>query len=124
MEINMMEKVHAIDKAQGILFTRVDGLEKSEGFLWKTIDEFRESIAEIQNEFQKSITGIQSDLNRVKVDVAKVAVVVGIAQVIATGIIVWALTKGKGEPHAAGQIHQTEEPYLVDGIGDGLNPRR
>lgn len=100
----MMENIHAIDKAQGVLSTRVDGLEKSEGFLWKAVDEFRDDVK-----------SIQADMSRIKVDVAKVVALIGVIQIIGTGVIVWALTKGKEDTHAAGQIHQTEEPYMVGG---------
>lgn len=104
--MEMTDKIHEIDKAQGVLETRVDGLEKSEGFLWKAVEEFR-----------RDVKAIQSDMGRIKIDVAKISVVVGVVQVIATGVIVWALTKGKEDKHAAGQIHQTEEPYVVGGRG-------
>lgn len=102
----MTDKIHAMDKAQGVLETRVDGLEKSEGFLWKAVEEFRGKVE-----------AIQSDMGRIKVDVAKITVIVGIVQIIATGVIVWALTKGKEEKHAARQIHQTEVRDVVGRAG-------
>ncbi len=90
-----MDKLYALDKAQGITDTRLDSLERSEGMLWDTVNKIRD------------------DVGKVKVEVAKVVAIVGIIQVLATGVIVWSLTKNKEEKHAGRQVFQTEVRNVV-----------
>lgn len=96
---------HELEKDLAVQAKSIETLEKSADYLWKAVGELR------------------GDVGRIKVEVAKVVAVVGIIQVIATGIIVWVLTKGKEERHAARQVHQTEIRNVV-GLGGPLGPWR
>jgi myo-inositol-1-phosphate synthase len=95
----ILERLHEMDKEQGITENRVFNLERSSDSLWKSVEEIRR------------------DVGRVKVEVAKVVAIVGIIQVLATGVIVWTLTKGKEEKHAARQVFQTEVRNVVGSPG-------
>lgn len=95
----MMDRIHDLETEQAVQAKSIKTLEDGSRDLWATVSKIRD------------------DVSRVKVDVAKVVAVVGIIQIIATGVIVWALTKGKEEKHAARQVHQAEIRDVVGRLG-------
>lgn len=100
-----------MEMAQRVAEQRLDTIEKNEGHIWEAMRQMRATS-----------TKMSEDLGRVKVDVAKVVTIVGMVQVILTGLLVFFLTKGKEEKHV--KVHQTKESYLVVRPGPGLDSSR
>lgn len=71
----MMERIHSLETQQAVLEKSINALETGHRDLWNTISDIR------------------GEVSRVKVDVAKVVAVVGIIQIIATGVIVYSITR-------------------------------
>ena len=80
-ETQLMERIHAIESAAGVMTSQISELKESCRYLWES-----------SKESSKDRANIRDTVGGIRVEMAKILGTFGVIQTIVTSVIVWKIT--------------------------------
>ncbi len=87
------DRVNDLREKVAVTESKIAGLSDNVGHVWEAIDRVKDDSARIREELKTEVNKLVDGLNRMKVEHAKTATVIGIAVVVINAVIVKALMK-------------------------------